>query len=207
MAIVIGLIILLFSAILHEIAHGAVAEYFGDDTAKLMGRITLNPIPHIDPYFTILIPLMLIVSGSPVIFGAAKPVPVNYYRLRNFRWGVFWVSIAGVLTNLLIAFIAALPLRFLSLSTAAHDILFTIAEINVFLAVVNLIPIPPIDGSKVLAALLGENAIRWIMNIEMRGLVGILPFIILIFVLFSSAGFQSVMLPVVNFFFRLIGIA
>lgn len=207
MAIVIGLIILLFSAILHEIAHGAVAEYFGDDTAKLMGRITLNPIPHIDPYFTILIPLMLILSGSPVIFGAAKPVPVNYYRLRNFRWGVFWVSIAGVLTNLLIAFIAALPLRFLSLSAGAHDILITIAEINVFLAVVNLIPIPPIDGSKVLAALLGEGAIRWIMNIEMRGLVGILPFIILIFVLFSSAGFQAVMLPVVNFFFRLIGIA
>lgn len=207
MAIVIGLIILLFSAILHEIAHGAVAEYFGDDTAKLMGRITLNPIPHIDPYFTILIPLMLILSGSPVIFGAAKPVPVNYYRLRNFRWGVFWVSIAGVLTNLLIAFIAALPLRFLSLSTAAHDILITIAQINIFLAVVNLIPIPPIDGSKVLAALLGEGAIRWIMNIEMRGLMGILPFIILIFVLFSSAGFQSVMLPVVNFFFRLIGIA
>lgn len=207
LTVALGLIILLFSAILHEIAHGAVAEYFGDDTAKMMGRITLNPIPHIDPYFTILIPLMLFMSGSPVIFGAAKPVPVNYFRLRNFRWGVFWVSIAGVLTNLLIAFLASLPLRFLSLSPVANSILTYIAQINIFLAVVNLIPIPPIDGSKILAAFLGERAINWIMSIEMRGWMGILPFIILIFVLFSSSGFQLVMLPVVNFFFRLFGIA
>lgn len=206
MGLIISLIILLFSAILHEIAHGAVAEHFGDDTAKMMGRITLNPISHIDPYFSILIPLMLYMSGSPVIFGAAKPVPVNYYRLTNFRWGIFWVSIAGVLTNLLIAFLAALPMRFLTLSDTATAILTMIAQINIFLAVVNLIPIPPIDGSKVLASLLGERAIQWIMNIEMRGLLGILPFIIIIFVLFSSSGFHAIMVPVVNFFFHLIGL-
>ncbi len=205
--IVIFLIILLFSAILHEIAHGAVAEYFGDETARYMGRITLNPIKHIDPYFTILIPLILVLSGSPVIFGAAKPVPVNYYNLRNFRWGVFWVSIAGILTNLFIAFAFSLPLRFGHVAPAIHDLFISIAEINIFLAVVNMIPIPPIDGSKVLASLLGERAINWIMSIEMRGLLGILPFMILIYILFSSSGFQNIMLPIVNFFFRILGIA
>src|SRR5258708_4505183 len=157
--IVTYLIILLFSAILHEIAHGAMAEHFGDDTARMMGRITLNPISHIDPYFTILVPLLLFMSGSPVIFGAAKPVPVNYYNLRNFRWGVFWVSIAGILTNLLIAFAFSLPLRLMTVSPAVHDLFIAVAEINIFLAVVNMIPIPPIDGSKVIAALLGEGAI------------------------------------------------
>lgn len=205
--IILYLIILLFSAILHEIAHGAMAEHFGDDTARMMGRITLNPIKHIDPYFTILVPLLLFMSGSPVIFGAAKPVPVNYYNLRNFRWGVFWVSAAGILTNLLLAFAFALPLRFMAVAPGIRDIFVAIIEINVFLAVINMIPIPPIDGSKVLAALLGEGAIQKIMAIEMRGIWGVLPFIILIYFLFSSAGFQSVMLPVVNFFFRILGIA
>ncbi len=206
-AIVIQLIILLFSAILHEIAHGAVAEHFGDDTARRSGRISLNPIVHIDPYFTILIPLILALYGSPVIFGAAKPVPVNYGNLRNFRWGVFWVSIAGILTNLFVAFAFTLPLRFFAVSPTIHDIFILIAEINVFLAVVNMIPIPPIDGSKVLAALLGENTIEAVMRIEMRGVVGILPFLIIIYFLFSSGGFQRVMLPIVSFFFRLFGIA
>ncbi|MBU6447427.1 site-2 protease family protein [Patescibacteria group bacterium] len=204
--IVLYLIILLFSAILHEIAHGAVAEYFGDDTARMMGRISLNPIVHIDLYFTILLPLILFLSGSPVIFGAAKPVPVNYFRLRNFRWGVFWVSAAGILTNLIIAFAFALPLRLMSVSPGIASVFTAIAEINIFLAVVNMIPIPPIDGSKVLAALLGEGMIKRVMSIEMRGIWGVLPFIILIFILFSTSGFQSVMLPVVNFFFRILGL-
>ena len=206
-AIIIQLAILLFSAILHEIAHGAVAEHFGDDTARRSGRISLNPIVHIDPYFTILIPLLLVLSGSPVIFGAAKPVPVNYNNLRNFRWGVFWVSIAGILTNLFIAFIFALPLRFFTVAPVVHDLFYLIAEINIFLAIVNMIPIPPIDGSKVLAALLGENTIEAIMRIEMRGLLGVLPFLIIIYFLFSSGGFVRVMIPVANFFFRLFGIA
>lgn len=206
-AIILNLIILLFSAVLHEIAHGRVAEYFGDYTARDQGRITLNPIVHIDPYFTVLIPLLLVMSGSPVIFGAAKPVPVNYYNLRNFRWGVFWVSIAGILTNLAIAMIFAIPLKFFTLTPVVHDLFLLIAEINIFLAVVNMIPIPPIDGSKVLAALLGENTIEAIMKIEMRGFIGILPFMVLIYILFSTGGFERIMLPVANFFFRIFGIA
>lgn len=205
-SIIIFLIILLFSAILHEIAHGAVAEYFGDDTARRMGRITLNPIVHIDPYFSILVPLLLVLSGSPVIFGAAKPVPVNYFNLRNFRWGVFWVSIAGILTNLFLAFAFSLPLHFHNIQPAVANFFTSIVEINIFLAVVNMIPIPPIDGSKVLAALLGERAIQWIMRIEMRGLIGILPFIVLIYFLFTTAAFQSILLPIAGFFFRIFGL-
>ncbi len=203
--IIVGLVILLFSAILHEIAHGVVAEYFGDTTARDAGRITLNPISHIDPWFTILIPLVLFLSGSPVIFGAAKPVPVNYYRFTNFRWGVFWVSIAGILTNLAIAFAFSLPLR-LGLGSYEVQTVFTeIVTINIVLAVVNMTPIPPIDGSKVLAALLGERAINWVTSFERRGWIGILPFIILIYVLFSTSAFQAILVPVVNFFFRIFG--
>ncbi len=207
MATIIFLIILLFSAILHEIAHGAVAEYFGDDTARVMGRITLNPISHIDLYMTILLPTILILSGSPVIFGAAKPVPVDYGKLRNFRWGVFWVSAAGILTNLFLAFVFTLPMRFFTVPEATQAIFTQIATINIFLAIVNMIPLPPIDGSKVLAALLGERAIEWIMRIEMRGLAGILPFMVLIYFLFSSQLFNTIIYPVAAFFFRIFGLA
>ena len=206
MTIIIFLVVLIFSAILHEIAHGAVAEHFGDYTARDEGRITLNPVPHIDPMFTILVPALLVMSGSPIIFGAAKPVPVNYNNLRNFRWGVFWVSIAGILTNLLIAFLISLPVRFLELSPDLEAIFIAIAQINVMLAIINMIPIPPIDGSKVVAALLGEGAIIKLMSHEGRGILGVLPFFILIYLLFMTRAFDAVLLPVASFFFRLFGI-
>jgi Zn-dependent protease len=206
MSIIIFFIVLLFSVILHEIAHGAVAEHFGDDTARVMGRITLNPISHIDPYFTILVPLLLYFSGAPII-GGAKPVPVNYFKLNNFRWGVFWVSIAGVLTNLFLALVFSLPLRFMLVSQPVHDLFIQIISLNVFLAIFNTIPIPPLDGSKVFAALLGEWAIKKVMSLEMRGLLGVLPFFIVIYVLFSTSVFQTVMLPIANFFFRIFGVA
>lgn len=206
MDLIISLAILLFSAILHEIAHGSVAEYFGDDTARVMGRITINPLVHLDLYFSFLIPIVLYMSGSPIIFGAAKPVPVNYNNLRNFRWGVFWVSIAGILTNLFLAMIFALFVRVLPLPETVQSIFILVAQINILLAVINMIPIPPIDGSKVLASLFGENAINWIMNIEMRGFAGILPFLILIYLLFYTGAFQHFMMPIIGFFFRIFGI-
>ena len=206
MDLIISLAILLFSAILHEIAHGSVAEYFGDDTARVMGRITINPMVHLDLYFSFLIPIVLFLSGSPIIFGAAKPVPVNYNNLRNFRWGVFWVSIAGVLTNLFLAMIFALFVKVLPLPETIQSIFILVAQINILLAVINMIPIPPIDGSKVLASLFGENAINWIMNIEMRGFAGILPFLILIYLLFYTGAFQHFMMPIIGFFFRIFGI-
>lgn len=203
---IIFLVILIFSAILHEIAHGAIAERFGDSTARDAGRITLNPIPHIDPIFTIIIPLTLYLSGSPVLFGAAKPVPVNYYRLHPRRWGIFWVSIAGILTNLLLALIFSIPLHFTSLNPLVASLFATVVEVNIFLAVVNMIPIPPIDGSKVLAALLGDWAIDKVTALESNGIWGLIPFFIVIYLIFLTPLFTIVTMPVVNFFFRIFGL-
>ncbi len=201
MIYVIYFIAILFSAILHEIAHGSMAEYFGDYTARDMGRITINPIKHIDPFFTIILP---IISGFRI--GAAKPVPVNYNNLRNFRWGVFWVSIAGVLTNLLLAFAFSLPLRFLVLPAAVHDVFTIVVLVNISLAIINMIPIPPIDGSKVVAALLGEEAIDWLMRFESRGLGGTIIMFALIYFLFASSGFQMIIEPIFGFFFKIFGL-
>jgi Zn-dependent protease len=204
MEIVFFLIILIPSVILHEIAHGVAAEHFGDYTARDEGRITLNPISHIDPFFTILLPLMT--AGSGVIFGAAKPVPVNYYNLRNFRWGVFWVAIAGVLTNFLLALIVAIPVRFNLVSPELAAIFTAIAQINISLVVINLLPIPPIDGSKILSSLLGEKAIYKVMAMEGNGIMGILPWFILIYLLFLTPLFGIIVGPVVEFFYRLVGL-
>ena len=112
MDILILLIILIFSAIIHEVSHGLVAEKFGDDTARDAGRITLNPIPHIDPYGSILLPALLLFLHSPIVFGAAKPVPVNFNNLRPRKLGMAAVSLAGPLSNFLIAVVCALVLKF-----------------------------------------------------------------------------------------------
>jgi Zn-dependent protease len=210
MSISDGLIYLLaivFSAILHEIAHGVVAEYFGDSTARDAGRITLNPLPHIDPVFTILVPLVMFLSGSPILFGAAKPVPVNYWRLSNRRWGVFWVSMAGIITNLILAFAFSVPLRFGGINQTVANVLFLIVEANIVLAVINMIPIPPIDGSKALAALFGEKPLEKVLSLEYHGIWGVLPFMIVIYILFLTPLFTSVITPVMYFFFHIFGIA
>ena len=199
-------IVFLYSVILHEIAHGVVAEWFGDDTARMQGRITLNPISHIDPYMSILLPAMLLLFHSPVLFGGARPVPVNYYRLNNYRWGVFWVSVAGVITNFFLAFALTLPLHW-AVTPIMHDFLFDAALSNIVLVVVNLIPIPPLDGSKALAALLGTWAINKIVQIEMRGIYGILPFFIVIYFLFYTSFFQNGIYAVAGALFHLFGIS
>src|SRR3989344_334866 len=104
-SIVITLIILLFSVVLHELSHGIVADKLGDNTARFAGRLTLNPIPHLDPFASVLLPLFLLAAGSPVIFGAAKPVPVDFLRMRNPKLGMILVSLAGPLSNFLLAII------------------------------------------------------------------------------------------------------
>ncbi len=135
---------LLYSIILHELAHGWVASKMGDPTAKWLGRLTLNPINHLDPIGT----AMLFIFG----FGWAKPVPVNFNNLHPFRRGLIFVASAGIVTNILLAFIALFLLRYLTLSSvdAIHTLLYYMAQINVMLAAFNLIPIPPLDGSKIL---------------------------------------------------------
>jgi Zn-dependent protease len=149
-ALVLG--VLVPSVMLHEVAHGWVAERFGDDTARKAGRLTLNPIAHIDPVGTILLPVILSLSGVGA-FGWAKPVPVSPGRLRNPRSHSLWVGLAGPATNIVLAVSAAVGYR-----TYGYEWLFWLGAINVILAVFNLLPIPPLDGSAVIERLL---PLRW----------------------------------------------
>lgn len=154
----IGLVILVISAILHEIAHGYVADRLGDPTARLAGRLTLNPLPHIDPIMSIAVPLLLILSNSPIVFGAAKPVPVNPLMLREGRKDVALVALAGPLTNLLLAVIAALLIRFVGpLAPQVIPMLTIVVFYNLALGFLNLIPVPPLDGSKFFSIIMPEN--------------------------------------------------
>ncbi len=149
--------ILIMSVIIHEISHGYVAYMLGDPTAKLAGRLTLNPASHIDPVGSIIVPTLMAMSGTGIIFGWAKPVPYNPYNLKNQRWGTALVGAAGALSNLFIALVFGLLIRFsdvLSLSGPFMEISMMIVILNIVLAVFNLIPIPPLDGSKVLFSLL-----------------------------------------------------
>lgn len=180
-----SILILLFSVIVHEVMHGFMALQFGDHTAEDMGRLTLNPLPHIDPFGTVLLPLLLIVSGSPVLFGWAKPVPVNPLNFTNIRKGELWVSVAGILSNLSLAIISAIILHFLGSSSTQDllsQLLFFAVTINLVLAVFNLIPIPPLDGSKVVLSLLPYHLAKEYQKMEKYG------FIILLLLMFIPFG-------------------
>lgn len=166
----ISLIILLFSAILHEVAHGWVAYHLGDPTAKLSGRLTLNPLPHIDPFMTILLPLLLIFSGSPIIFGGAKPVPIDPFNLKEGKKDVALVALAGPATNLLIGLFAALLIKTHFL-VAIEPILFLIVSLNLYLAIFNLLPIPPLDGSKIFALLLPDRESQAYLSLGTFGII------------------------------------
>ncbi|MCB4790562.1 MAG: site-2 protease family protein [Elusimicrobia bacterium] len=199
MVFLIQLPILLFSIIVHEYAHGWMAERFGDDTARVMGRLTFNPIPHIDLFGTILLPALALMTGAPV-FGWAKPVPVNPYRLNNPDKDMIWVSLAGPLSNLGLAVIAAFMMwairtfQFMPhfFSVSVYELLRLVLVINVLLPVFNLVPIPPLDGSKVLMGLLPSNLAYRYAEIENYGF-----FIIII--LLSSGIFWRFLGPIINF--------
>jgi Zn-dependent protease len=167
-------VVFIFSVMIHEIAHGYVALLNGDPTAKIMGRITLNPVPHLDPVGSVLLPVLLYLSGSGFLIGWAKPVPVNPLNYRNYRQGELSVSAAGPLSNLALAVGFALLLR-LGLGGAG---LLTMAyygvAINIFLALFNLIPIPPLDGSHIVALLLPPNLLRLYRYLDAVGFVLIL---------------------------------
>jgi len=208
----ISLIILIYSAILHEIAHGFVAERLGDPTARLMGRLTLNPKNHIDPIMSIALPLILILSGSPVIFGAAKPVPVDPFNFREPKKDMALVSLAGPGTNLLIAVTFALICRLLFPSLSLDVIrstgllgfiLGTVVYINILLAIFNLIPIPPLDGSKIFALILPDKEAAVYLSI---GSIGI--FIIFFLLLFPIGGFSlgSLISSLLTFSLHILGL-
>lgn len=178
--------VLLPSITSHEAAHGFVADRLGDPTARSQGRLTLNPVPHIDPFFTILLPGLLLLLGSPILFGGAKPVPVNVARLRHPRrdWAI--VGAAGPLTNLAIAIALSIAVSILTigLDMPSDAVVIQILSVgiyfNVLLCVFNLIPIPPLDGSRVLQYFLSGGALAAYQRFEIYGL----PVILLLVLLF-----------------------
>lgn len=153
----IFIVVFLYSVILHEVAHGWVASRFGDDTARISGRLSLNPLVHIDPIGSIIVPLLLYLSGTGFLFGWAKPVPVNPYRLTGGKAAFRWVSMAGVLTNLILAVIAAIVLKittqYLGFGIDNLGVLFFRAalQINIALGAFNILPLPGFDGFNFLA--------------------------------------------------------
>ncbi len=148
------IVALIISVVIHEMAHGYMANYLGDPTARLQGRLSANPLVHIDPMMSVILPLLLIMTHSPFIFGAAKPVPYNPYNLRNQKWGEALVAIAGPLSNIVVAIIFAVLFRYVDFSITFTDLAFKIIGLNIFLALFNLVPLPPLDGSKILPSLL-----------------------------------------------------
>lgn len=188
MVSLIVFIIFIYSIILHEIAHGLAAERLGDPTARLSGRLTLKPGPHIDPYMSILLPLLLVFSRFPIIVGAAKPVPIDPYNLRSPRKDMGIIGLAGPATNLLLALIFGILAR-LSILFFPQELLLQILAraslVNCVLATFNLIPIPPLDGSRVLTAILPEKYADALLSIENFGI-----FIILFLLLFPTPLFS-----------------
>jgi len=189
MELFIGIALVVLSIIFHEVAHGYIANWLGDPTARLQGRLTLNPIPHIDPIGSVLLPGILALSGTPFLIGWAKPVPYNPYNLRHGKWGEAAVAFAGPATNIVIAVIFSLLIRFGFLASPALlqvGILVIIA--NLALAILNLIPIPPLDGSKIVKALLPYHAAQAYTKLETMtyalgpfGLIGVLLLFIFVF--------------------------
>jgi len=200
---------LIVAVILHEVAHGYVAFKMGDPTARLAGRLTLNPIKHLDLFGSFLLPVILKLSGSPIIFGYAKPVPVNFANLREFRKGTICVASAGVLTNMILAVISAALFQMLvatqtswaqsQLGLLAGFLLQLLAYsviINCVLALFNLIPIPPLDGSRIVAMLLPAALRTQYSRLERFGMI-------IIFVLLITGPLGRLMAfflkPVLNF--------
>lgn len=172
-----------FSIVVHEVAHAWTADKLGDPTARDMGRITLNPVPHIDPVMTIMLPLLLYLS-SGFIFGGARPVPVDMRNFRRPLWGMMWVALAGPLSNVLLAagFLFALNLTPALVGWRANFgenfayFVFGVASVNVLLAVFNMLPIPPLDGSRIVAPLLPRHLAYLVYdrNVQLMGLMAVM---------------------------------
>ncbi len=195
--------ILIFSVVIHEVSHGYAALMLGDHTAEYEGRLTLNPIKHIDPFGSVILPILSYMFGG-FIFGWAKPVPYNPYNLRNKKWGPALVGAAGPAANITLALVFGLVVRFVPAAGAGPaaefagnfvSIAAAIALLNLVLAIFNLMPIPPLDGSKVLFALLPY---RWHSTQRFLEQYG---FFLLLLFIFS---FSQILSPVIMFFFRVI---
>lgn len=186
-------IIIIFSAVIHEVMHGVAADYLGDKTARYAGRLTLNPIPHLDPFGSVILPLLLSLGNSPIFFGWAKPVPYNPYNLRPGRFSEAIVAGAGPFSNLVIALVLGIIIRLEVLPPEIASVVFLVVLVNVMLFLFNLIPVPPLDGSKVIEAFLPKSLQHrysvWRTHMEYNPLLGM--GIVLIFILLLGGTFGS----------------
>lgn len=203
LSLIAGIPPLVVAVVLHEVAHGWVAEKLGDPTARRMGRITLNPLKHIDPVMTVAVPAMLILLGSPIVFGGAKPVPVNPAWFRNPRKGMLWVALAGPVTNFILV---SILLVFWSAVTWSPTVITSLPKfiqfivymwilqgilINLVLGLFNLIPVPPLDGGRIAVGLLPQNYALKLAKLEPYGLF------IVVFLLYLGI-LDVIIEPVVN---------
>ena len=186
---IIMIVALIFSVIIHEMAHGYAANWQGDPTARLQGRLSANPLVHIDPLMSVILPGLLIMSGSPFVFGAAKPVPYNPYNFRNQKWGEALVAAAGPAANIGIALVFAVLVQLHEVLSLPETFIFIAVQIiilNLFLAFFNLVPIPPLDGSKILPRLLplslglkyDDMRLRLERNVALSFMIVILAFML-----------------------------
>ncbi len=201
MKLILSLFLFFFAVVIHEYAHGWVAYRFGDPTARFMGRLTLNPIAHIDPLGTIILPLFLILARSPILFGWAKPVPIDFLRLKNLKRDMIWVGLAGPLANILLAGLFAALLNFLPrpLNPLFEMVLGSAVVVNLVLAVFNLLPVPPLDGSRVVFSLLPRKAAFVYISLEPWG------FFIVIALLYLGI-IDLVIWPIVGFLAKTLGV-
>lgn len=188
--------ILIMSVVIHEVSHGYAASYLGDETARYQGRLTLNPLKHLDPFGSVVLPLVLAISHAGFIFGWAKPVPYNPYNLRPGRWSEAIVAVAGPAANILLALIFGMILRAgVSNDPAFVQIISLIVFTNILLAIFNLVPIPPLDGSKLIFAIFPNKLF------QIRGFFERYGFILIIFFIFFLWQFIS---PIIVWLFQLI---
>ncbi len=197
----VNIIILIFSVIVHEITHGYVADRLGDPTARVAGRLTLNPIPHIDLFGSILLPFFLAVTGSPILIGWAKPVPIDPFNLKDPRRDSALIAFAGPASNLVLAAIAAVLLRFIGPNEFFTLLFLQMIIINLALAILNLLPVSPLDGFKVVGGVLpAERAREW-YQLERYGLIFLL---LLLLPLGGQSMLTAIMSPILNFFLHLL---
>ena len=197
---ILSLIVLILSVVAHEVAHGYAADTLGDPTARLSGRLTMNPLRHIDLMGSLIIPAFLVFTQSPILFGWAKPVPYNPYNLKNQRWGEALVAVAGSATNLALAILFGLLVRFgsvLGLDATASAFAAIIAFTNLFLGLFNLIPFPPLDGFTALRAALSWRFAAGLTRLEERvragGALSLIFFLLFFSLVFAVPFFNLVL--------------
>ncbi len=207
--IILLIVPLVFAIILHEVSHGWIAEKLGDPTARLLGRITLNPIPHIDPIGTIILPGILLLTGSPILFGWAKPVPVNFGNLRGGRRDMALVALSGPMSNFVLAVLSSIVFHLtfagtrgapgiLSLITVpVHIMAMLSVKINLVLMVINLFPIVPLDGGRIVVGLAPEPIAIAMARMERWGML-------IVLLLLASGVWSYVVGPVINIFWRIL---